>query len=116
MINVGADPAHLPHGSAGTGRAYGLFVALLLCAGDRKWADGGWLLQVVGLILAAWLEAVLWMTELSRTPGGTSEAHWVPFHTYRTILSEKEPEMFRSCFMNMTLFYPAGLLFDGLLP
>ena len=92
-----------------------VFAALLWRAGDRKWADSRWLRPVIGLVLAAWFGAVLWMTVLSRTPGGTYEAYWVPFHTYRAILSGKEPEMFRSCFMNVALFYPAGLLFGSLL-
>ena len=93
-----------------------VFGGLIFCALYRKCSDSRWLRPVIGLVLAAWFGAVLWMTVLSRTPGGTYVAHWVPFHTYRAILSGKEPEMFRSCFMNVALFYPAGLLFGSLLP
>ena len=92
-----------------------VFAALLWRAGYRKLEGRRWRRPVIGLVLAAWFGAVLWMTVLSRTPGGAYEAYWVPFHTYRAILSRKEPEMFRSCFMNVALFYPAGLLFGSLL-
>ena len=92
-----------------------VFAALLWRAGDRKWADSRWLRPVIGLVLAAWFGAVLWMTVLSRTPGGTYEAQWVPFHTYRAYVSDPHSEILRSCFMNVALFYPAGLLFGSLL-
>ena len=86
------------------------------CAGYRKLEGRRWLRPVIGLVLAAWFGAVLCMTVLSRTPGGTYEAHWVPFHTYRAYFSDPHSEILRSCFMNVALFYPAGLLFGSLLP
>lgn len=85
------------------------------CAGYRKLEGRCWLRPVVGMVLAAWFGAVLWMTVLSRTPGGTYEAYWVPFHTYRAYFYDQHPEILRSCFMNVALFYPAGLLFGSLL-
>ena len=92
-----------------------VFAALLWRAGDRKLEGRHWLRPAVGLVLSAWFGAVLWMTVLSRTPGGTYEAHWVPFHTYRAYFSDPHSEILRSCFMNVALFYPAGLLFGSLL-
>lgn len=39
-----------------------------------------------------------------------------PFHSYRAVLSGENPELLRSSFMNVLLFYPAGLLACSLLP
>jgi hypothetical protein len=93
-----------------------VFGVLTFCALCRKYADSRWLRPLIGLVLAAWFGAVLWMTVLSRTPGGTYEAHRIPLHSYRAYFSGQHPEILRSCFMNVALFYPAGLLFGSLLP
>ena len=38
------------------------------------------------------------------------------FESYKTVLNGGNPELLRSCFMNMVLFYPVGLLAFVLLP
>ena len=48
--------------------------------------------------------------------GGVYHASWIPLHTYWRVLSGENRELLRSAFMNMLLFYPAGLLLGGLLP
>lgn len=40
----------------------------------------------------------------------------IPFHSYRAVLDGGNRELFRSNFMNVVLFYPAGLLACELLP
>lgn len=46
-----------------------------------------------------------------RTKGGSlSEPIWVPFYSYYTTLNGGPEELYRSNFMNIALFFPAGLL------
>ena len=72
-----------------------------------------WLRPCIGITLTAWFVIVLWMTVLKRTPGFYN-ANWIPLYSYRDALSGDHPEALRSAFMNVMLFYPAGLLWGGL--
>ena len=40
----------------------------------------------------------------------------IPFHSYRAVIAGENKEILRSNFMNLILFYPAGLLACELLP
>lgn len=93
-----------------------VFAALILCTLYRKWAGSRLFRPGIGLVLAVWVVTVLWMTVLSRSGGGVYHASWIPLHTYWRVLSGENRELLRSAFMNMLLFYPAGLLLGGLLP
>lgn len=93
-----------------------VFAALIFCTLFRKNNGERWILPCIGAALALWVSAVLWMTVLGRIPDVGYETHWIPLHTYRAVFSGANPEMLRSCFMNMVLFYPAGLLCAALLP
>lgn len=44
------------------------------------------------------------------------EPQWIPFHSYRAVLAGANREILRSNFMNVMLFYPAGIFFCELLP
>ena len=94
---------------------YAVLAALLCCTLCRTFAGKRWFRSGIGGLLAVWLVTVLWSTIFSREPG-TYESHWIPLHAYWLIVSGECPEMFRSCLMNVFLFYPAGLLLAGLLP
>lgn len=93
-----------------------VFAALIFCTLFRKYSGRRWLRPCIGAALAAWFGTVLWMTLLERVGEGVYETHWIPLHTYWAVFSGAHPEMIRSCFMNVVLFYPAGLLFAGLMP
>ena len=71
-----------------------------------------WLL---GIALLFWAVAVLYSTVWTRseTPGTVS---WVPFHSYRAVANGGNSEIYRSNFMNVLLFYPAGLIATAALP
>ena len=69
------------------------------------------------VLLALWLVVMLQFTILSRTASVSGSAFsWIPFHSYREMLATGNREILRSNFMNVVLFYPAGLLFGAILP
>ena len=103
---------HLPTGDL---PEYAVFCALIYCTLYRKYEGKRWLRPGIGGVLAVWVAAVLWTTLFNRAPG-SYESNWIPLHAYRLIFSGEHPEMYRSCLMNVLLFYPAGLLLAGLLP
>ena len=79
--------------------------------GRRAWRAAVFCLLLLGLA------AILWSTAWSRTPDETArEAVLIPFYSYYTVLTGGEPELLRSNFMNILLFYPAGLFAAALLP
>ena len=44
------------------------------------------------------------------------EPELIPFHSYRAVMAGENKEILRSNFMNLILFYPAGLFACELLP
>ena len=90
-----------------------LCAALLFVLLCRRYADRCWLRPCISLALAVWFLIVLWMTVLKRSPG-FYDANWIPLYSYRDALSGDQPEALRSAFMNVMLFFPAGLLCSGL--
>lgn len=60
--------------------------------------------------------AVLYVTLLNRGGGTMGGFQWVPFHSYAEVLAGGNREILRSSFMNVVLFYPAGLLLAAVLP
>ena len=75
------------------------------------------------LILRSWLEqrrfwrpavVVLLLAWLAVIAMATPEL--LPFHSYRAVIAGENKEILRSNFMNVVLFYPAGLLTCELLP
>lgn len=68
-------------------------------------------------LLAVWLGAVLRLTLLSRSPELFSQGHTLrPFASYLRFFREGDPELLRSDFMNILMFYPVGMLLIQLLP
>lgn len=66
--------------------------------------------------LIIWIAAILWITLLSRSPNPTHTAKLIPFHSYRELFATGVSEIIRTNFMNVALFYPAGLLTVSLFP
>lgn len=72
---------------------------------------------VLGLLLFIAITAIVAATLLSRTERGEGLApSRIPFASYIKVMQGENPELLRSCFMNVALFYPAGLLGAVLLP
>ena len=81
----------------------------------RSWRCKRWFRPVLGAALALWCCGVLYITVLSREPGAASEFGSL-FRSYRQVLAGGNPELLRSNFMNVLLFFPGGLLLGALLP
>lgn len=90
-----------------------LLSALLFAWLCRRFERKRWLRPCIGMTLAAWFVIVLWMTVIKRS-AGSYDANWIPLHSYLDVLSGEHPEILRSSFMNVMLFFPAGLLCGGL--
>ena len=71
---------------------------------------------LIGLLLICWLSAACYATLGTRNSTQIVQINLVPFHSYREVWSGGNPEIYRSNFMNVVLFYPAGLLATSLLP
>lgn len=72
---------------------------------------------MVSLLFLVWIIVIVVATLTDRTPGTTPvELHLIPFHSYRAVLEGENKENLRSNFMNILLFYPAGLLLFEFLP
>lgn len=94
---------------------YAVFAVLIVRALYRKISDRWWLRPSLGALLAVWFLSVLWTTVFSRSVGA-HDVRWIPLYTYWSVLHGGNRELLRSCFMNGLLFFPAGLLWTGLLP
>lgn len=69
------------------------------------------------LLFIACLAVISIATLTDRTPGTIpAEPEWIPFHSYRAVISGENKEILRSNFMNIVLFYPSGLLACEILP
>ena len=72
---------------------------------------------VIALLFLAWLAVIAVATLADRTPGLIPmEPELIPFHSYRAVIAGENKEILRSNFMNVILFYPAGLFACELLP
>ena len=72
---------------------------------------------VIGLLLLIAISVILAATLLNRTErADVLTPSWIPFESYIKVMQGETPELLRSCFMNVALFYPAGLLEAVLLP
>lgn len=89
--------------------------ALFLFA-RRAWGNRPvWKLALLfGLTL--WAAVVFCITVSGRNAYNAVTHSLVPFHSYWELINGGNPEILRSNFMNIALFYPAGLAFMSLLP
>ena len=67
-----------------------------------------WWRWFCAVLLTASLAAAFLITIGNRGGGSDYQINLVPFHTYREVLNGGNPEILRSNFMNVILFYPAG--------
>ena len=84
----------------------------------RKWLGKKRFWQpMIALLFLAWLAVIAVATLTDRTPGLIpTEPELIPFHSYCAVIAGENKEILRSNFMNVVLFYPAGLLACELLP
>lgn len=66
---------------------------------------------VIVILFFVWLVVIAAATLMDRTAGNLPAApELLPFHSYRAVMAGENKEILRSNFMNVVLFYPAGLL------
>lgn len=88
-----------------------LFLALFHRFGHRRF----WKPAIVCLLLC-WAAAVVSQTILFRSPLPNIQLILRPFQSYTDMIQQNNREILRSNFMNVLLFYPAGLLIHSILP
>ena len=92
----------------------GLTVLFLLL---HKWlSEKCWWNCLVGTALVSLLCVIAYSTIFARDGGDLLQHNFVPFHSYREVQNGGNIEIYRSNFMNVVFFYPAGLLATSLLP
>ena len=91
--------------------ATGIFLHLRTKFGTRWF----WRIGLVLMILC-WTWVVANQTVLSRAPGVQQTPILEPFQSYVEVFQGGNREILRSQFMNVVLFYPAGLIIAALFP
>lgn len=74
-----------------------------------------WFRKFLWGMLLLWAAAILYQTVLSRSPGPERPAFGFFFDTYRIVLHGGNPEVLRSAYMNVLLFFPMGMMVGGIL-
>ena len=90
--------------------------SFLFCLAHNRFAQYcSWKVLVTLLLLIATV-GVIYTTLGTRTSGETLQVNLIPLHSYWEVMNGGNPEILRSNFMNVVLFYPIGLLATALLP
>lgn len=76
----------------------------------RRLGSCRWFRCGIWCTLILWIAAALWITILGRSPNSAHIPKLIPFHSYRELFATVDGEIIRTNFMNVALFYPAGLL------
>lgn len=92
----------------------GTFLYLFLC---RKCCPKKQKYIISTILFCAWIVVILFATILNRTADTEAiKPVLMPFYSYYVVFTGGEQELLRSNFMNVILFYPAGLLACELFP
>lgn len=90
---------------------------VLFCIAQAKFRKHKFWKPILFVVLISWASIVIGQTIIGRTSERTLEPVWQPFQSYIDALKEDgQKELLRSNFMNVVLFYPAGLLAESILP
>ena len=92
-----------------------LLGTVLFCLIRNKLECRIWWRWLCGCMLALAVVSILYVT-LARRESGDYGIYMIPFYSYREAASGGNRELYRSNFMNVLLFYPAGLFTSQLLP
>ena len=83
----------------------------------HKWlSEKRWWKCLIGTALVSLLCVIADSTIFARDGGDLLQHNFAPFHSYREVQNGGNIELYHSNFMNVLLFYPAGLLGTSLLP
>lgn len=93
-----------------------LVLALLFAALWRRYGDERWFRRGCAWLLAAWTAVTLYATVLGRGGAQIRTVSLLPLRFYWESVHTGQLELRRAAFMNVALFFPAGLLTAALLP
>lgn len=93
-----------------------LILSFIFLLAHQRFRHSRWFRLGIWMSLAVWVSGTLWITIFSRSPGSEHLPELIPFHSYRKLLRTGVSEILRTNFMNVALFYPAGLLTASLFP
>ena len=82
----------------------------------KRYQEVHWYRVLLGILLLCCVGVIFCVTLVIRNEGQDLQVNLTLFHSYREIWNGGSPEIYRSNFMNVVLFYPAGLLATSLLP
>lgn len=89
---------------------------MALLGAHQRMKDRSWWRMGLAAALIVWFAVSLWGTILGRGGNVFTPPQLIPFHSLREVFSGGNRELLRSNFMNMVLFYPAGVLAALALP
>lgn len=93
-----------------------LICTLILILAHQHLRSRGWWRWLLIALLSVWLIASVWMTVLNRSNDISEMPQFIPFYSLWTAYATQNMEILRSNFMNVALFYPAGLLLALVVP
>lgn len=101
---------------AETAAKYMLAAGLLLIILKERFESRSWWRPLLTVVLILWGALVSYATVFSREGGVTGAPNLIPFHSYREVNSGGSWEILLSNYMNILLFFPAGMLMTAALP
>lgn len=93
-----------------------LVLGLLFAALWRRYGENGWFRRSSAGLLAVWAAVTLYATVLGRGGAEIRTVSLLPLRFYWESVHTGQLELRRAAFMNVALFFPAGLLTAALLP
>ncbi len=80
----------------------------LIC--KKRWEKEKLWCSMISALTVLWLFLIFYATLGNRSVELQNGVHMIPLYSYYLVIQGAESEILRSAFMNVVLFYPAGLL------
>jgi len=92
-------------------------ISVLFSLWHRRYQKKPWCKPVLGILFLVSIAAILAVTLMSRMEKAEAFVpSMIPFASYMEVLNGGNPEILRSNYMNVLLFYPSGFLAVLMLP
>ena len=85
-------------------------VTLVFLVLKGKFNECVWWKLTIRIMLFICIGMMIYVTIANREISNIEQHSFILFHSYREVMDGGNPEILRSNFMNVVLFYPAGLL------
>jgi len=87
-----------------------VFASFVFLICKKRWEKEKLWLGTISALTVLWLLLIFYATVGNRSVELQKGVHMIPLYSYYLVIQGAEPEILRSAFMNVVLFYPAGLL------